>query len=111
MIKFVLVMGMVFAGPCFAKTLLDCSLEGADVSSVTVFEEGGRIKLKEIDIEKRQLHEREVSAQEWASKKIDLYTLDAKSTSTLTFDKDADAWWLDHHGQGDNHFGFMPCSF
>jgi hypothetical protein len=111
MLKSLLVMGMVFAAPCFAKTLLDCSLEGADVSSVTVFEEDGRIKLKEVDIDRRQLHEREVSEQEWASKKIDLFTLDPKTISTLTFDRDAKEWWLDHRGQGDNHFGFMPCSF
>jgi hypothetical protein len=104
-------MGMVFAAPCFAKTLLDCSLEGADVSSVTVVEEGGRIKLKEVDIDRRETHEREVSAQEWASQKITLFTLDSETVSTLTFDRDAQAWWLYHRGQGDNHFGFMSCSF
>jgi hypothetical protein len=111
MLKSLLVMGMVFAAPCFAKTLLDCSLEGADVSSVTVIEEDGHIKLREVDIDKRETHERELSAQEWASQKIKLFTLDPDTTSTLTFDWDAKAWWLYHHSQGDNHFGFMSCSF
>lgn len=109
MIKSILVMGLLFSSAAFAKPLLECSLRGADVYSLSVVEEGGRLVLKETDTD-QQVHKRELSAQDWAAKRIELFKFSPKTESTLTFDRDADRWWLTHKAPGDNQFGFQECN-
>ncbi len=99
---------MSIATPCFAKVILDCSLEGGDVSALTVKEENGALTLLEIDID-HKTHVREVSAQEWAAKTLELTVLEPGAQSTLAYDQQADAWYLSYRGSM-SHFGFMPCN-
>lgn len=109
MVKSILVVGLLFAAPAFAKTLLDCSLRGADVYSLTVVETNGRLVLNETDTD-QQNHSRELSAQDWAAKRIDLFKYKTTSESNLTYDRDAQRWWLVHRAPGENQFGFQECN-
>lgn len=109
MVKSILVMGLFFSSDAFCKTLLACSLRGADVYSLTVVEENGRLTLKETDTDQNS-HSRELSAQDWAAKKIDLFKFPNAFESTLTYDRDAQRWWLTHRAPGDNQFGFQECN-
>lgn len=109
MIKSILIMGLLFSFSAFGKTLLECSLRGADVYSLTVTEAGGRLNLKEIDTEQKE-HNRELSAQDWTAQRIDLFKFVTTNESNLTFDRDAGRWWLNHKAPGDNQFGFQECN-
>lgn len=118
MSKLILSSALFFASPCFAKVVLDCTLQGADVSRVVIKDEGGRLSMTEVLMEARKTTdgkyiwevEREVTAQEWASKILTLSVSSPSAKSTLTYDAAANDWFLDHTDRGFNNHGFMRCN-